>query len=186
MLLIDGFRNLLSEDHKMLPDIYLFMSEVIFRGAVVAVSGGQCVVFCKEGIDASVSSNVVASFLFSQHFVCLFRNHARTRLLIRFDRFKEALSLLRDANFPMEEGKRFARDRVDVLDELKILEQDVFYQTCAAESLQACALGKFLLPKLCSSHACHLGPTETTRQNAAVRETPHPQLWFTPIKVLFM
>ena len=63
-------------------------------------------------------------------------------------RYKDALSLLRDANFPLEEAKRMCRNRVDLIDELAILEQDLYYQMCAAESLQACALGTFSLVKL--------------------------------------
>ena len=56
-------------------------------------------------------------------------------------RYKDALNFLRDSNFPFEEARRLGRDRVDILEELEILEQDIYYQTCAAESLQACALG---------------------------------------------
>ena len=40
MHMIEGFRNLLTENHQLLPDIHLFLAEIIFRGAVVAISSG--------------------------------------------------------------------------------------------------------------------------------------------------
>ncbi len=56
-------------------------------------------------------------------------------------RYKEALSLLKDCRYPIEEARRLSGVLGTLTDDLKELEADVYYQTCAAESIQAVETG---------------------------------------------
>ena len=49
--------------------------------------------------------------------------------------------MLKDCRYPIEEARRLGNEQVALAADLKELEDDVFYQTCAAESIQAVDTG---------------------------------------------
>ncbi|XP_013385178.1 uncharacterized protein LOC106155077 isoform X2 [Lingula anatina] len=64
---------------------------------------------------------------------------------LQIGNYKDCLQRMHQCYQPIEEGKRSARDGIDLLQELQILENDVFIHTCVSESIQARTTGDEIL-----------------------------------------
>ncbi|XP_046564313.1 uncharacterized protein LOC124273140 [Haliotis rubra] len=62
--------------------------------------------------------------------------------------YKKSLSLLKDCHFPLYEAKRLGTSSSGVLEEVELLEKDMYVQMCVTESIKARVTGDELLSRV--------------------------------------
>ena len=62
-------------------------------------------------------------------------------LVFQEGRYKECLDYVKNAGFPTEEADRHAKARKEILDRVKQLKEDLFYQQCSSEAIQSRVTG---------------------------------------------